>query len=235
MPVAVLSDIHANLAALDAVLAECMAAGVEQYIFLGDFVGYYYQPAEVLARVRGLAATAILGNHDSLLLAARHDSDVRSAYLDRYGHGIEVALDTLVAEDWAWLEGLDEQRTVTLGERIIHLAHGAPFDSDFYIYPNADPARLALALGVQADAVWLGHTHWPMVVPGRPALLNPGSVGQPRDIGGLAAWALYHPETGSIALRRTEFATGELVAEARQRDGQLTRNADILMRGRLGC
>lgn len=235
MRVAVLSDIHANLAALDAVLGEVRKDGIESLMLLGDYVGYYYEAAAVVDRLRDWPHQAIRGNHDRLLLEARNDEGVRNAYRIKYGGGIDAALEQLDAEAMAWLEGLPERLTLSLGTRAIELCHGSPFDPDAYVYPDA-PAELLARCGIEGrDAVWMGHTHWPFLRPGKPWLLNPGSVGQPRDLGGMASWCIVDVETAAVAFRRTEFDVTALKGEVAARDPHLARNRDVLRRRRIGA
>ncbi|WP_299195676.1 metallophosphoesterase family protein [uncultured Erythrobacter sp.] len=237
MKVAVLSDIHANIDALDAVLAEVRAEGIERLILLGDYVGYYFEPRAVIEALSAFDCVGIQGNHDRMALAARDDPSARDAYRGQYGSAIDAALDQLGQAEWDWLAAHPVSRDITLGEYRIHLAHGATFDPDAYIYPDAPTARFdRLTHGVDADAIWLGHTHYPFmrVGAGGPAILNPGSVGQPRDIGGLASWAIFHAETGATAFRRTEFQVHGLLAECRRRDPGLKALSNPLTRKRMG-
>lgn len=233
MRYAVLSDIHANLAALDAVLAEVRADGIDQLILLGDYVGYYYEPLPVIDRLRSFAHHAIRGNHDRMLLESRTDPATRAAYLARYGSGVECALDQLGADAWAWLEALPDRLEIDLAGARILLCHGAPFDPDCYVYPNSEPALLDRCAVPGCAATWMGHTHWPFMRPGSPWLLNPGSVGQARDVGGFASWCIYDDARRSVAFRRTEYAAGALREDARRRDPGRSNNAAVLSRRRL--
>lgn len=234
MKVAVLADIHANIAALSRVLDEVRKEGITQLVLLGDIVGYYYEPAAVIAALSEFECTGIEGNHDRMAREARQDRMLREDYGVHYGSGLEAVFEQFGEAEWTWLEALPVSRKIVLGSRQVLLAHGAPFDPDAYIYPNAEQARFDRATQRAAcDAIWLGHTHWPFLRPGPPDILNPGSVGQPRDIGGLASWAIYHVETGSVAFRRTEYPTRALIAECEARDPAHTRLRDILVRGRI--
>ena len=219
MRVAVLADIHANIAALSAVLAEVREAGIDQLILLGDYVGYYYEPRAVIEALSAFDCIAIQGNHDRMALSARDDPALREKYRNHYGSGLDFALEQLGSSEWEWLARHPAEREIMLGEHNIRLAHGATFDPDAYVYPDADTARFdRVTSGVDCDAIWLGHTHWPFSRTGAPAILNPGSVGQPRDIGGLASWAIFHVDTGAIAFRRTEFRINRLLADCRRID-----------------
>lgn len=232
--VAVLADIHANITALEAVLHEVRRERIERLVLLGDMVGYYYEPRAVIAALSGFDCIAIRGNHDRLALEARGDDSVLADYRSRYGSGLDAVFEQFGAAEWDWLAQLPETREITLGDRQVLLAHGAPFDHDAYVYPDAEEARFGrVEEGFEGDAIWLGHTHWPFLRPGRPTILNPGSVGQPRDIGGLASWAICYPDTGAVAMRRTEFAVEALQAECRRRDPSLPRLGEALVRRRL--
>lgn len=230
---AVLADIHANLAALNAVLSDARKAGAEHLVLLGDYVGYYYRPADVIDRLMEWPHLAVRGNHDRYLLEARSSASVRENYLLKYGHGLEVALQELAPAAWRWIESLPSTTTVKLGDFQIELCHGSPFDEDRYVYPDSSTRLLDRCLVEDRTAVWMGHTHWPFMRAGMPWLLNPGSVGQPRDIGGLASWCLFDDETGSVAFRRSEFETAPLQAEVRRLDPALDRNAVTHDRNRL--
>jgi len=231
---AILSDIHANSDALSRVLSEARSAGAESLILLGDYVGYYYEPRAVIAALREWPHHAIRGNHDRMLLAARDDMAEADANRIRYGSAVDVALAELTSADWQWLQGLPESLDITIGRWRFKLCHGSPLDPDQYIYPDADKALLDRCSAVDADAVLMGHSHWPFLRPSRPWLLNPGSVGQPRDIGGLSSWCLFDDENGAVAFRRTEMDWMPLAEVASSRDPQLPRNAAILSRGRAG-
>ena len=231
MKVAILSDIHANAHALDEVLSAASKSGVERLVLLGDYVGYYYQPRDVIAMLMDWDHIAILGNHDRMALEARENAALRQAYREKYGSSLDVALDELDATAWNWLESLPLQRRIELGAWSVHLAHGAPFDDDAYIYPDSPEALLERTrASSDANAIWLGNTHWPFHSIGRPALLNPGSVGQPRDIGGMASWCLFDTARGTIAHRRTAFDTQALIADCHARDPGLPRLAEVLTR-----
>lgn len=234
MKIAVLADIHANVAALEPVLAQIRKEGVDRVVLLGDFVGYYYEPRAVIEALAGFDCTAIRGNHDRLALEARDDDEALAAYRSQYGSGLDCVLEQFGEAEWDWLAALPETRTIDLGKYRVQLAHGASFDPDAYIYPDAPRERMARAAKHCAgDALWLGHTHWPFLSAGPPQVMNPGSVGQPRDIGGLASWAVFHADTGAVSFRRTEFAVDDLLGECRTRDPNHVRNAEQLVRGRL--
>ncbi|MHA7820561.1 MAG: metallophosphoesterase family protein [Erythrobacter sp.] len=239
MKVAVLADIHANIAALARVLDEVRREGIERLVLLGDYVGYCYEPRAVIEALGEFDCIGVQGNHDRMALAAQTDPEVLESYRARYGSGLDAVVEQFGAAEWEWLAQHPVSREVELGTHRILLAHGSPQDPDAYLYPDAAQARFAEACDeFGGEAIWLGHTHWPLLRPGGvgggPSILNPGSVGQPRDIGGLASWAVFHVDTGAVAFRRTEFATVTLAEQCLRRDPLLPRLGKALTRNRIG-
>ena len=214
MRVAVLSDIHANLAALDAVLA---AAGPVDAIWqLGDVVGYGPDPDGVVERLTAVGAVGVAGNHDLAALGGDEidwfNPDAKAAMLWTRGRIGEATR--------AWLASLPRTRV----EAGMTLVHGSPRDPVWEYVTSVPVARANLA--VLGTPIGLhGHTHLPMAwadrdgridaispgpgsafrLDGRPALLNPGSVGQPRDGDPAAAWLEIDTDAGLATWRRTAY------------------------------
>src|SRR5882672_7051175 len=202
MRIAVLSDIHANLPALDAVLAD---AGIVDAVWhLGDVVGYGPEPDGVVDRLREIGAVGVRGNHDAAAIGGSEidwfNPDARRA--------MEWPRATVSPATVAWLAGLPERLTVGR----CALVHGSPREPLWEYVTSAGVARANLAL-LTAPIGLHGHTHVPVawlddggrveLVRGRPesrlslesrrALVNPGSVGQPRDGEPTASYAILDP------------------------------------------
>ncbi len=233
MRYAVLGDIHGNIDALSSVLDDVRRQSIDHLVLLGDYVGYYYASEAVITELQGWNHFAILGNHDRNLLDSRTDACLLAECVEKYGTSYATDIDALSKEAWAWLDSLTEQRTVDLGDTLIELCHGSPNCIDRYIYPDASPEILDSCRLADRNAVWMGHTHWPFLSLGRCWLLNPGSVGQARDIGGLASWCIFDAETQSISFRRTEYDTKRLWNEIERKDANLMRNREVLKRKRI--
>jgi putative phosphoesterase len=230
-----LSDIHGNRGALHAMLEAARKAQVEHLLIAGDLVGYYYDAAGVLAELAPWARTVIGGNHERLLREARQDPASADSYRRRYGSALDVALETMTPEDADWLCALPAQAEVELGGAHFLLCHGSPNDQDEYVYPTADVATIARCLRT-GRVVVSGHTHYPMIAAGKDALLvNAGSVGQARDFGGFASWALFDTDTRLVAPQRSEYAVSALQDEVRRRDPHLPYLADVLVRNRMSA
>ncbi len=190
MRILVISDVHSNIRALDAVIA---AAGpVDQVWHLGDIVGYGPDPDAVVARLREIEAVGVRGNHDAAALGGPEidlfNVDARRA--------MEWTKSIISPETREWLAALPERRT----EATFTMVHGSPRDPTWEYITSVHVAQANLAI---QPTTWClhGHTHVPIVFrdndgsvealgpePGstlvldhRGVLINPGSVGQPRD------------------------------------------------------
>jgi putative phosphoesterase len=206
MKVLIVSDIHANWPALSAVVA---AEPYEHLICLGDLVDYGPHPQPCLEYIRQHADWVIRGNHDNALgfevdCGCRGDFRELSV-MTRAWHR------TLVHEDdLAFLRGLPLHAEVTLDGYRFYLGHAALHDDLFtYLTPAALPAAVA---GVLADFLLLGHTHLPLHQRlGTVTVVNPGSVGLPRDSGGKANYAIY--EAGEITLKQVRYDVEATIAD----------------------
>jgi diadenosine tetraphosphatase ApaH/serine/threonine PP2A family protein phosphatase len=203
MRVAVVSDIHGNLTALDAVLEATTAAAVDEVWCLGDIVGYGARPNECAARVRERCTRVLAGNHD---LAVVRRVDV-SVFTEDAARSIRWTREVLRADTEAWLTELP----VAQDDPPVGLYHASPRDPVWEYVVDAAGARAALETAADDRLVLVGHTHVAILVrllegrlsggqaPGGSAvefgadgrsLVNPGSVGQPRDGDPRAAWLL---------------------------------------------
>jgi putative phosphoesterase len=211
----VLSDIHANIDALLAVEAEMLHDDrrFDQIWVLGDLVDYGAAPDEVIEWVRHFATRIVRGNHDH---AMGTGEDCRSAPLY---HDLAVATrehfrKQLSPKDLAYLASLPLESTVSWSGREIVLVHASPQDQLFGYVPTDSPVatwRAALAPVRSAEFVLVGHTHDQFTRQIDDIMLvNPGSVGMPKDGDPRAAFAVF--DNGRIDLRRTSYDTGRAAA-----------------------
>ena len=175
----VISDIHGNLPAFEAV-CEAMPA-VDSLLCAGDVVGYNPWPAACIDRIQELGAVTVQGNHDR---AVAFDGGRRFNSMAKAG--VDYAREQLDDEALEWLGSLPTEQFVANGR--VHMVHGHPDDPDRYTYAR-DFSPAMLAEGVEVLIV--GHTH---VQDAREfdagIVCNPGSVGQPRDGDPRAAFAV---------------------------------------------
>jgi len=215
----VISDVHANLEALEAALAASGDCG--HVLVLGDLVGYGADPNAVVERIRALpAATLIRGNHDKVA-AGLEDVDGFN-YLAR--QAIEWTALALTPENRAWVAALPPGPALV--DPLVEICHGAPFDEDTYIFDDLDATR-ALRTS-RAPLCLFGHTHVPaafrlshnelqMLEPPRGPrfrlaleadsryLVNCGAVGQPRDGDPQAAFGILDTDARALTITRVPY------------------------------
>ena len=221
----VLTDIHANLEALDACLADAGARRFDHTLVLGDLVGYGGDPNAVVERVRGLNPTAIVrGNHDKVACGLEQAEGFNAVAKS----AAKWTLDVLTPVHREWLAALPEG-PIDIDE-VVEICHGSPFDEDAYIFDELDAVR---ALKVSNRPLCLfGHTHYPVIFelsddsfenvgsaaapqmqvqmkPGCKYLINPGSVGQPRDGDPRAAYAIVDTRERRVEMYRIKYAVDE--------------------------
>jgi diadenosine tetraphosphatase ApaH/serine/threonine PP2A family protein phosphatase len=200
--VAILSDVHANLEALTAVLRQ--AGDLEVYC-LGDYVDYGAQPNEVIEALKDTGAKGVAGNHDVAALTGD-----RSGFNARAAMGSVWTADRLTAESRRYLEGLPLELRAEMSGAQVYFAHGSPDDRLWeYVEPRTHQDLFGHYLDkVGARAIGLGHTHVPYVwEEGGRTVFNPGSVGQPRDGDWRAAFSVVTFDGGcaEVEERRVEY------------------------------
>ena len=214
----VISDVHANLEALEATLAK--AGPHDAVLVLGDLVGYGADPNAVIDRVRQLpGATIIRGNHDKVGAGIENVE----AFNHLAKHAITWTASTLTPNNRAWLAALPAG-PVNI-DSWVEICHGSPFDEDVYIFDDLD-ARRALLVSERTLCLF-GHTHVPAVYKfdadfrpvGPPRgetfrlllddaakyLVNCGAVGQPRDGDPRAAFGILDTSSRSLTVMRVQY------------------------------
>jgi putative phosphoesterase len=182
LKIAVLSDVHGNLPALEAVLADCAKHGVEHIWYLGDFTGYIPYPNEVIERLRGEHAISIIGNYDlKVLTFARNAQRWKKHKSSEKFSAFEWNYKALSAANKRYLRSLPKERRIKVAGLTVLLTHGSPADIEEGIGPTMPEKRLnELAKIAGADLVLCGHTHRPLRKrAGSVLFVNPGSVGRP--------------------------------------------------------
>lgn len=214
MRIAVLSDIHGNLPALEAVLASL--APYDAVWQLGDVVGYGPQPDEVVARLEAEGAVGVRGNHDSAAIGELSTD----AFNDEARAAVEWTAARISSATRAWLTALPSRRE----EESFTLTHGSPRDPTWeYIYSVA--VARANFPAFLTDHCLVGHTHVPiafrqadsrveevgaadgsmLTLDARRTIINPGSVGQPRDGDPRACGMILDTGVMSLEWRRVEY------------------------------
>ena len=232
MKVGLLADIHANAPALRVVLEAASRLGVDTLLVAGDLVGYYFEPSVALELLKPWRKHMVRGNHEEMLARALGSAEYLAEVTRKYGSGIEVAISQLSPSDRHLLCNLPHSLTIELDGRKIFLCHGSPNDADSYIYPDSSLASMEDAALAEMDLIVAGHTHYPMLraTSSGSLVVNPGSVGQPRNRVPGAHWGLYDTATGAVSLFCENYDYTCLQAEAKKRHPTLPYLSEVLSR-----
>jgi len=202
LKVAVISDIHSNLSALRAVLDDMPT--VDRVLCLGDLVGYAAEPNEAVELLRKKGVTCVMGNHDYAAVTR----DVKGMN-ELAARAALWTAQKLSEENAKFLRSLPLENRVKLSGKLIYMVHGSPRDPLWeYIFPDISNSLLLEAVrAIQADIILLGHTHVPMqrMIFGK-LVLNPGGVGQPRDMDSRASYMVLElSDEPKVELRRVKY------------------------------
>jgi putative phosphoesterase len=223
MRVALIGDVHANLPALEAVLAHAHDQGVDAIWNVGDFVGYGAFPNEVVQRLRKEDALSIVGNYDLKALQFKQKKKKwrKKKQPDKY-RAFEWAYESLSKKSRKYLRFLSQEiRMKVKGKRIL-LTHGSPASDEEPLTPDTPEERLReLAHVAKADVIICGHSHQPFVreVDGV-WFINTGSVGRPDDGDPRACYAILKIDSENIEVRhyRVEYDVEAAIAAIREHD-----------------
>lgn len=204
--IAVFGDIHANLPALEAVLADMDARGLSERYCLGDLVGYGTFPNEVIATIRAGEVPTLMGNYDQ---GVGNDSDdcgcaYREPAAKALGkRSIAWSNEHTAEEHKSFLQQLPRQIPVALGDLRVMLVHGSPRRINEYLFQDRPDKSLERLLDmVESDVMVCGHTHVPYhrVLPSGRHVVNAGSVGKPKDGDPRAGYVVLEAQAGELAV-----------------------------------
>ena len=233
MEIAFLSDIHGNIDGLNAVVKEAKSIGIKHFVALGDYVGYYYKPYEVIDCLLSINAIMIRGNHEEMLFRAIEDKKFLDFLTSKYGHGYEFAINELSKEFLNLLKNLPNKKIINLtGNLEILLCHGSPKSIDEYIYPDASPDLIRNILN-DFDCIDYGHTHYQSVFKfdNQKIMFNPGSVGQPRERRKEGAcWCTFNPETNKVSFFDTAYDKSNVINAVKKFDENIKYLHNVLER-----
>ncbi|MCX7829771.1 MAG: metallophosphatase family protein [Acidobacteria bacterium] len=216
----IISDIHANEEAFNAVLRTVARRRYEAVLCLGDIIGYGASPNKVTSKVKKLNNLKIIrGNHDKVM--------ENEAYMANFNNSAKIAVmwtkNNLEKSNLEYIASLPKG-PLEIEEGTI-ICHGSPFDEDYYLFSEFDAYQVFERFNF--DICFFGHTHFPclfiqtetgiifknlrgdyyeeVLKKGYRYLINPGSIGQPRDRNPQASFAEYYPETKRFVLRRIPY------------------------------
>ncbi len=205
MKIVIVSDIHANLAALEALPER----EYDQLWCIGDLVDYGPNPHEVVQWVQTNASITVRGNHDH---AAGFSVDPKCSapYKRLARETLRHTLEVCTKKDFHYLKNLPLYRETQVGATKFFLVHAMPSDPLFGYCPENSPEWREQVKCVEADVLVVGHTHTPFVrKEGKTTILNPGSLGQPKTGRPLACYAVWND--GEIYLQEYEYPVEETI------------------------
>lgn len=214
MRLLVISDIHSNLPALRSVLED--AGRCDAVVCSGDIVGYGPDPTECVEIASKQGFRCVAGNHDAAVITGD-----TSNFNTHAADAVAINRRLLKASDRAWLRRLPVKLTLNVEGVRVAVFHGSPRDPlNEYVFPAEAALMAAEFLDLTgADLLILGHTHVPYAIgSGRRMVVNPGSVGQPRDGDPRASYMIIDLNEGEVAVdhRRVEYDVEEVASRMRR-------------------
>ncbi|MFB6241526.1 MAG: metallophosphoesterase [Candidatus Nanosalina sp.] len=213
MRVAVVSDIHSNIEAFEAVMEDMPE--VDKVLCAGDLVGYGVDPDAVVDKVRERGIEPVKGNHDEKIVTYEN--------LDRFNRLARQALtynrERISQENLEYLSQLPEKKSMSLGGSEVFMVHGSPRKpvEEYVREGDVTPEFLDSCFDSEPDVLIMGHTHVPFVKKVSGTLVfNPGSVGQPRDSDPRASYALLDTETLEAEIHRVEYDVEKAAEKIRE-------------------
>ena len=205
MLIGLIADVHSNAVALKAVLSALRGSDVEKILHAGDIIGYNPYPNETIELFEENKVLSIRGNHERALL-----SGDTSGFNPYAASALEWTRNVISAKNADYIAGLKDEEYISIGKKHMFIVHGSPRDFDEYVYPeDAVPEFLS-----GCDILVLGHTHIQFIKEYPEGMIvNPGSVGQPRDGNPGAAFAILDTGSGEIKPGRAGYDIEKVVED----------------------
>jgi putative phosphoesterase len=210
MRLGIISDVHSNMPALSEVLDFLRKEKAGRIIHAGDVVGYNPFPNEVINAFIAASVHSISGNHDRSVISG----DI-GFFNDVAAEAVLWTRKELKKESLDYISNLRTRERISVDGKTIAVIHGSPFDDDEYIF--RDDANEKLLDKAAADILILGHTHVPFIKKLENGLIvNPGSVGQPRDGDWRASCMMLDIPGGDAEIIRLEYPVEETASRIRK-------------------
>lgn len=228
MKYAIFSDIHGNYLAFEAMLNEISLYTIDAFVCCGDIVGYYYDSSLIVERLMTMPnAYVVKGNHDAMYMQAAEDQKLQEILCRKYGSSYQYIRDDI----YAYLSTLPFKISLNVDGQRILVVHGSEQDAlHGRIYPDSQ-----LNLSSEYDVIFCGHTHYPMIRKfGKTTLINPGSLGQPRDGTGFS-YGIYDTFLRTWERHTTDICIEPLLRQIERNDTGLPYLKSVLFRGVNQC
>lgn len=236
MRIAVIADIHSNIYALEKVLSDIEQKNVDLTVCMGDLVGYYPFPNEVVDLIRKKNILTIMGNYDDavgneLLICGCDYPDPKDA--ENAGISLNWTIDEAREDNKAYLRGLPKELTMVFENKKVRFVHGSPRKINEYLKENSQEASAVMA-DFTEDVLVCGHTHKPYYkMYGEKLLVNAGSAGKPKTGNPNANYVIMTIESNAVSIETVEVPYDyEKTAKATEDAGLPVVFAEILRTGK---
>ena len=181
---------------------------IEKIFCLGDIVNYYYEPHKCIDLLIKNNVKCIKGNHETIFFKTLESKKKAKKFSKIYGNSIFKNFKLLKKKHILFLKSLRSQFRFSLNKKKFFLAHGSPWNKNFYLYPNVKEIWFKKLLKYKFDYCVLGHTHIPMIknLTNNKVVLNPGSIGQPRNKSVNAQWLIFDTKSQKITQKNSSYS-----------------------------
>ena len=225
MKICIFSDVHGNFLALQQMIHK-EESNVDYFIFVGDIFGYFYEQKEVINQLTKMERLyAVRGNHDQNYLLSRNNELYRHQLVEKYGCSYNLLLSEVEME---YIQKLPECMEIQLEDKSIGIFHGGLTDHMTQrIYPDTELDEEIY--GQKYDYLFLGHTHYQILKKtGKTFILNPGSIGQPRDGKGFS-YCILNTVENQVLFKSVNLDIKKLLKDVKERDFG-TKNCEYLLK-----
>jgi len=231
MKFAILADIHSNYFALNKVIENTKKHKIDKFLIAGDLIGYYFWPCEVFQILASLDFVSVKGNHEEMFIKSIVNDKLLKKNESKYGSGIRVAKNELNKDQINFIKDMKTELILEYDNKKILICHGSPWDKNFYIYPDSEDKIFYKCASLGYDIIILGHTHYPMIKRyNNTIIINPGSVGQPRNNIKKSHWALLNTETNNVENFIVSYDNEYVFNEAIKRHPELPYLSNVLIK-----
>ena len=219
MRIALLSDIHGNIDALNVCLKSVRDSGCTELFITGDIVGYYYDIESVMSVLSDFRYSFVMGNHEIMLRELIENPSLAQSIRDKYGSALDITINKLTSSQLAFLCSSPIVKSLSRGDRRFNLSHGSPWMVDEYLYPDTKNEVWGKFLQYEEEVFVIGNTHHQMLKRIRGKLIiNPGSVGQSRTDRSQAQWAEIETSTLDVSFKSVSYNSSRLLNKCEEID-----------------
>jgi putative phosphoesterase len=219
MRIALLSDIHGNIDALEVCLKSVRDSGCTELFIAGDMVGYYYDIENVMSALSDFSYSFVVGNHEIMLRELMENPSLSQSIRLKYGAALDIAITKLTSSQLEFLCSSPAVKLLSLEDRRFNLSHGSPWSVNEYLYPDTKNEIWERFLQYDEEIFIIGNTHHQMLrrIRGK-LIINPGSVGQSRTDKSQAQWAEIDTSTLEVSFKSVPYNSSRLLSKCQEID-----------------